>query len=90
MTVKFWRQVGMCALFLGAGTMPAAQAPHAERQLSSRGRGWPTSARSSRSSRTWPSLSKGERLQDTQFLQKPFTSIDLLIKVRHLLSGHTI
>lgn len=27
---------------------------------------------------------------DTQFLQKPFTSIDLLIKVRHLLSGHTI
>jgi len=29
-------------------------------------------------------------LPDTQFLQKPFTSIDLLIKVRHLLSGHTI
>lgn len=29
-------------------------------------------------------------LPDAQFLQKPFTSIDLLIKVRHLLSGHTI
>jgi len=27
---------------------------------------------------------------DAQFLQKPFTGIDLLIKVRHLLSGRTI
>lgn len=27
MTMKFWRQVGICALLLGAGTMLAAQAP---------------------------------------------------------------
>jgi two-component system cell cycle sensor histidine kinase/response regulator CckA len=27
---------------------------------------------------------------DAQFLQKPFTGIDLLIKVRHLLSGRTV
>ena len=25
---------------------------------------------------------------DAQFLQKPFTGIDLLIKVRHVLTGH--
>jgi PAS domain S-box-containing protein len=35
-------------------------------------------------------FSKDGMPADTQFLQKPFTSIDLLIKVRHLLSGHTI
>ncbi len=35
-------------------------------------------------------LSKDGLPADAQFLQKPFTGIDLLIKVRHLLSGRTI
>ena len=35
-------------------------------------------------------ISKDGLPPNAQFLQKPFTSIDLLIKVRHLLSGRTI
>jgi len=35
-------------------------------------------------------LTKDGLPADAQFLQKPFTGIDLLIKVRHLLSGRTI
>ena len=35
-------------------------------------------------------LSRDGLPADAQFLQKPFTGIDLLIKVRHLLSGRTI